>query len=226
MAAASSVAPAQSQHRSTRLTRALKHRPRSSISSATSNETCSDVLDVENLRRVRADYYDTPLDDRRSISSPQMAHDREQGRHDGVRDESRVDVAAGSHGIRSRSHTSHRHRRRKQKNEETADDGVYVYKSMDEMRVRRSTASLRTPGPESDRSTNLLPDRRRFLRTLGLDRQNRPTGQTEGRQTSRPASIRRSSSHTGREYAETRGPRRLGSDSDTLRTSHKPRVAR
>ncbi|MCJ1394430.1 hypothetical protein MMC18_007308 [Xylographa bjoerkii] len=227
MAAASSVAPVQKPHNSSRRTLAPKHKPRSSTSSATSEEDNTDVLDVKKLRRARADYYATLTGNHCSISSPQMAQDGEQGRRSSARDDSRVEVTAGDNEGRSRSHTGHRHRRRKQKEKEMPNDGVYVYESTDQTRVRRSTASLRLSRPEeSNRSMNLLPDRPRVLRTLGLDGRNRPTEQKGIRRSSRPASVRRSSSLAGEARVQMKAPRRLGSDTETITSNHKPRVAR
>ncbi|MCJ1431127.1 hypothetical protein MMC27_000478 [Xylographa pallens] len=227
MAAASPVAPVQRQHYSSRRTRASKHKPRSSTSSATSDEDYADVPEVEKLRRARTDYYGIPLENRRSVSSASMAQDGEQGRRSSARDDSRIEVAASGYVDRSRSHAGHRHRRRKQKEEETADDGGYVYKAMDERSVRRSKPSRRIPGHEErDRSTSLLPDRRRILRTLGLDGQNRSTEQKEIRKSSRPASIRRSSSDAGETRVHMKETRRLGTGSGTMTSKHRPRVAR
>ncbi|MCJ1379312.1 hypothetical protein MMC17_002413 [Xylographa soralifera] len=227
MAAASSVAPVQRQHHSSRRTRASKHKPRSSTSSASSEEDYVDAHEVEKLRRARANYYATPPEDRRSVSSPPMAQHQDHGRRSSSRDDSRLDVTGGGYVDRSRSHAGHRHRRRKQKEEETADDGIYVYKSTDERRVRRSKTSQPPPrSNEGNRSTSLLPDRRRVLRTLGLDGQNHFTEQKEIRRTSRPASIRRSSSDAGERRVQIREPRRLGSDTGTITSKYRPRVAR
>ena len=227
MAAASSVAPVQRQHHSSRRTRASKHKPRSSSSSAVSDEDYTDVPEVEKLRRARTDYYGTPLQNRRSVSSPSMAQDGEQGRRSSFRDDSRTEVTASGYVDRSRSHAGHRHRRRKQKEEESADDGGYVYKSTDERSVRRSKPSRRISGSEErDSSTSLLPDRRRILRTLGLDGQNHSTEQKEIRRSSRPASIQRSSSGAGGMRVHIKETRRLGTDSETMTSKHRPRVAR
>ncbi|MCJ1405189.1 hypothetical protein MMC11_008415 [Xylographa trunciseda] len=227
MAAASSEAPAQRRHHSGRRTRASKHKPRSSTSSVISGEDGAHVLDVEKVRRARADYYATPSEDRGIISSSQMVQDGEQGRRSAFRDDSELDVTAGSYDIRSKSHTDHRHRRRKQKDKETVDDGVYVYKSTSETRTRRHTSPRRIPRPEGgSRSTNIVPDGRQVLRTLGLDGQSRSGEQKEVRRVSRPASIRRSSSQTGERRTPTREPRRLGSDTGASTSNHRPRVAR
>ena len=227
MAAALPIAPVQRQRPSSRRTRASKHKPHSSTSSSTSAEDYTDVPEVEKLRRARTNYYDTPAEDRRGVSSSSMAQDREQGRRSSSRDDSRLDVTAGGYVDRSRSHAGHRHRRRKQKEEDTVDESVYVYKSMDEQRVRRSKAIQRTPGSrERNGSTSLLPEPRRVLRTLGLDGQSRSTEQTEVRRTSRPASIRRSSSDSGKMRVHIEEPRRLGTHTETITTSNSPRVDR
>ncbi|MCJ1281225.1 hypothetical protein MMC26_000543 [Xylographa opegraphella] len=228
MAAASSIAPVQRQHHSSRRTRASKHKPHGSTSSTSSSEDYADVPEVEKLREARIDYYGTPTKDRCSAFGRPMAQDREQRHRTSVRGDSRLDVTASSGYLdRSGSHAGHRHRRRKQKEEQTADDGVYVYKSMDERRVRRSRTSPRTPGSEDrDRSTSLLPDRRRVLRTLGLDGQSRTTEHKEIRRSARPMGIRRTSSDAGDTRVHSKEPRRLGTNIETITSKHEPRVAR
>ena len=228
MAAASSVAPAQRQHHSSRRTQASKHKPRGSTSITTSEEDYAHAPEVEQLRRARTEYYATPPEDRRSVAGPTMAQDGEPcRRRSSVGEDSRLDVTASGYVDRSRSHAGHRHRRKKQKEEETMDDGVYVYKSMDERRVRRSKTTERTPrSGERDGSSSLLQDRRRVLRTLGLDGQTRSTEQKEVRRISRSASTRRSSSDAGGVRVHMEEPRRLGTDTGTITSKHRPRVAR
>lgn len=227
MAEAPRVGPAHRQRRSARRTRRARERTGSLTSSVCSFRQRANVLDVEGIRRVRADFSETSPEKRRN-SSAQMTHDHEPRRRHSVRDGSREETASTQHGHRIEAHSGHRRRRRKPREEVEQDGAVYVYRpaSTSGRDRRSSSTTLRTPRVREERPATVIPPRIRVLRTLGLEPPVPLSEYREERRSQRPHIVRRNASPEVARIVPVGTVNRADSVSKTSANIGRPRVTR
>ena len=200
-----------------------------SASSTSSEEAKSQEPTVEDIRRIRAEYYSKQPEDRRKDSEKRMAktvvHRTATELGGGPTKESTVSVRE----IRATNHTGHRHRRRKSTRQEGHDDTVYVYRYLDEEREETKSTSVR-PLRQVNQGTgsSFISDRLRALRapTFRAPGQILEHGHGVRHLDVRDLSERRHSYHAAGPPSPTRTTRRIDFDRPPSATTSRPTTRR
>ncbi|MCJ1477217.1 hypothetical protein MMC13_005888 [Lambiella insularis] len=227
MVDASSIAPPRKKHHFRRRKEPSK-RPSRGLVSTSSETSANDLVDIDRVRRARADYYATPSENRPEVAGTSMAPEQHQRRRrPRVTESSRLGSITEDQETRAKSHGEHRHRHRRPKIEDGYST-VYVYRSANKDKEQRSTVSLRSPRVTvGERRASFIPDPLRILRTLKPDRHDRTLEPKESRSRPRSGIVRRHTYPAVDKIAEVpraRSVKRVDSDSVTVTSSHRPRL--
>lgn len=207
-----------------RMSTSFRERARSA-SSTSSEEAISQTPSVEEIRRIRAEYYSTQPEDRRKESEKRMAKS--------VRHITATELG-GSHTkesmssvreVHSTTHAEYRRRRQKPIREEGHNGTVHVYRYLDEDREHTKATSVRPlRQPSRGTGSSFISDRLRALRAPSLRESGQYLDHGHGVRGLEGGDLpkRRHSYHGARSPSRTRTTRRADFDRPPSAATSRP----
>lgn len=224
----SSVLQKSIQPSQRRVSTSFRERARST-SSSSSQEAKSQTPSVEELRRIRAEFYSKQPGDRRKDSEKRMARRVTHITATELGGRSTKDSTVSVRELRGTSHAGHRHRRRKATRQEGYDDAVHVYRYLDEDKEETKATSVRPMRPPNrGTSSSFISDQLRAWRapTYRAPGQNLEHRHAIRRLDTGDLPERRHSYHGAGSVSPTRTTRRTDFDRPPSATTSRPIIRR